>query len=54
MKFSIKYFFSKSNQNGSFLRIWSYFLKKALMENFIFCAMQFLKEHMYTTASALN
>ena len=32
MKFSIKDFFSKS-----FLRIWSFLLKKSLMENFIFC-----------------
>ena len=33
MKFSIKDFFSKC------LRIWSYLLKKSLMENFIFCAV---------------
>ena len=25
------------------LRIWSYLLKKSLMENFIFCAVKFLK-----------
>ena len=33
MKFSIKDFFSKCNQIPSFL-------KKSLMENFIFCAVQ--------------
>ena len=36
MKFSIKDFFSKCDQIRSFLRIWSYLLKKFLMENFIF------------------
>ena len=39
MKFFIKGFFSKCDQIGSFLRIWSHLLKKPLMENFIFCAM---------------
>ena len=39
MKFSIKYFFSKCDQIRSFLQIWSHFLKKSLMENFIFCAV---------------
>ena len=37
MKFSIKDFFSKCDQIRSFLRIWSHWLKKSLMENFIFC-----------------
>ena len=32
MKFSITDFFSK-------LRIWSYLLKKSLLENFIFCVI---------------
>ena len=36
MKFSIKSFFSRSDQIRSFLRIWSYLLKKSLMENLIF------------------
>ena len=36
MRFSIKDFFSKYDQIRSFLRIWSYLLKKSLMENFIF------------------
>ena len=35
MKFSIKDFFSKYDQIRSFLQIWSYLLKKSLMENFI-------------------
>ena len=39
IKFSIKDFFSKCDQIHSFLRIWSYLLKKSLMVNFIFCAV---------------
>ena len=39
MEFSIKDFFSKCDQIRSFLRIWSHLLKKYLMENFIFCAV---------------
>ena len=39
MKFSIKDFFSKCDQIRRKLRIWSYLLKKSLMENFIFCAV---------------
>ena len=39
MKFSIKDFFSKSDQIRSFLRIWSHLLKKSFMKNFIFCAL---------------
>ena len=41
MKFSIKDFYSKSDQICSFLRIWLNLLKKPLMENFIFlcCAL---------------
>ena len=39
MKFFIKDFFSKCDQIRRFLRIWSHLLKKALMENFIFCAV---------------
>ena len=38
MKFSIRDFFSKYDQIRSFLWIWSHLLKKALMENFVFCA----------------
>ena len=39
LKFSIKDFLSKCDQIHSFLRIWSYLVKKILMENFIFCAV---------------
>ena len=39
MKFSIKDFFSKCDQIHRILWIWSHFLKKSLMENFIFCAV---------------
>ena len=39
LKFSIKDFFSKCNQIHSFQRIWSYLVKKSLMENFTFCAV---------------
>ena len=38
IKFSIKDFFSKCDQIGRKLRIWSRLLKKFLMENFIVCA----------------
>ena len=38
MKFAIKDFFSKCDEIRRFHRIWSYLLKKSLMENFIFCA----------------
>ena len=39
MKFSINGFFSKCDQIHRKLRIWSHLLKKSLMENFIFCAV---------------
>ena len=39
MKFSIEDYFSKCDKIHSYLRIWSYLLKKSLMENFIFCAV---------------
>ena len=39
MKFSIKDFFSKCDQIRRRLRIWSYLLKKCLVENFIFCTV---------------
>ena len=42
MKFSIKDFCSTYDQIRSFLRIWSHVLKKSLMENFIFCAVNSL------------
>ena len=40
MKFSITNFFSKCDQIRSFMRIWSHLLKKSVMENFSFCAVQ--------------
>ena len=40
MNFPIKYFFSKCDQIRGKLLIWSHLLKKSLMENFIFCAVQ--------------
>ena len=39
MKFSGKDLFSICDQIRSYLHIWSYLLKKSLMENFIFCAV---------------
>ena len=39
MKFSIKDFFSKCGQIR--MRIWSHLLKKSLMENFFFCAVNY-------------
>ena len=39
INFSTKDFFSKCDQIRSFLRIWSHLLKKSLLENFIFCAV---------------
>ena len=43
LKFSTKDFFSKCEQIRSKLQIWSYLLKKILMENFIFCAVWIIK-----------
>ena len=39
MKFSSKDFFSKSDQIRRKLKIWSYLLKKPLMENLFFSAV---------------
>ena len=39
MKFSVKDFLSKCDQIRRKLRIWSHSLKKALMKNSIFCAV---------------
>ena len=41
MKFSIKDFFSECDQIRMKLRIWSYLLQKSLLENFIFCAVDY-------------
>ena len=40
MKFSISDFFNKCDLIRRKLQIWSYLLKKSLMKNFIFCAVQ--------------
>ena len=50
MKFSIMGFFGKCDQIRSSLRIWSHLLKKPLMENFIFCAVDvaFFQKNMVT------
>ena len=39
MKFSFTVLFSKCDQIRSFLRIWSHLLKKSVIGNFIFCAV---------------
>ena len=39
MKFSMKDFFSKCDQNRSFLRIWSHLLEKPFMKNCNFCVL---------------
>ena len=41
MKFFTKDFFSKCDEIRRKLRIWSYLLKKSLMENFIFVQLGF-------------
>ena len=46
IKFSMKDFFSKCDQIRRKLRIWSHLLKKSLMENFIFCAVQVLQKNL--------
>ena len=43
MKFSIKDFFGKYDQIRRKLWIWSNFLKKPLVKNFIFCAVNVQK-----------
>ena len=40
MKVSNKDFFSKCDQIRRKLRVWSHFLEKSLVENFIFCAVK--------------
>ena len=44
MKFSIKDFFSKCDQIRRKLRNGSHLLKKSFMENFIFCAVNTVKQ----------
>ena len=65
MEFSINDFFNKCDQIRSFLRIWSYLLKKSLMENSIFDAVvqkwsigvkwvNLIKATIYITESIVN
>ena len=49
MKFSFKDFFSKCDQIRSFLQIWSHFLKKFLMENFVFYGVNIKASNIPTT-----
>ena len=44
MKIFVKDFFSKCDQIHRKLRIWSYLLKKSLMENLVFCAVVMLSK----------
>ena len=46
MKFSIKNFVGKCDQNRRKQQSWSHLLKKFLMENFIFCAVFPYPSHM--------
>ena len=48
MMFSIKNFFIKCDQIHSFLRIWSYLLRKSLIKNFIFCAVYGRSNRLWT------
>ena len=48
MTFSIKNFVIKCDQIHSFLRIWSYLLKKSLIKNFIFCAVYGRSNRLWT------
>ena len=43
----MKDFSSNCEQIRSALRIWSHSLKKSLIENFIFCAVQFIFSQMW-------
>ena len=45
IKFSIKDFFSKCDQIRRKLRTWSHLLKKSLIENFIFCAVDIFNDN---------
>ena len=51
IKFSVKDLFSKCDQIHRKLRIWSYLLKKSLMENFIGCAVKHLWQRFFAVNS---
>ena len=53
MKFSITDIFSKCDQIRGFLRIWSHLLKKPVMENFIFCAVNIPGQRLVNSWSTL-
>ena len=48
---TIKLLYIKCDQMRSKLRIWSYLLKKSLMENFSFCAVFFIFETLFKEMS---
>ena len=52
--FDITDFFSKYDQIRSFLWAWSYLLKKPLMENFIFCAVNDLSFVTFLTIISIS
>ena len=54
MNFSIKDLFSKCDQIGWKLQIWSHLLKKSLMENFMFYAMQLLRMDYFKNKSIID
>ena len=54
MKFSIKDFFSKSDQICRIQRVWSHFLKKSLMENFTFCIVTFQFNRFYDGSQLIH
>ena len=54
MKFSIENFFSKCDQILWKLLVWSYLLKKSLMENFIFCAVRIPNKTLISNFTAME
>ena len=51
LKFSIKNFFSKCDQMRRELRIWSYLLKKSLMQNIFYAVVTVIK---WTTSQVIS
>ena len=59
MKFFIKNLFSKCHQILNKMRIWSHLLKKSIVENLIFCAVDMMKsfgflEYLFSISSNEN
>ena len=48
----VKDFFSKCDQIRRFKQIWSYLLKKSLIENFIFCVVSYDSIQKFRNAGA--